>query len=276
MGRFGKFNAAEMAKEVQKFLTKGIPELEQYSEKTLKKQVKAQDLLKEKGSPEELFDKKFIKNLEAAANKNQLPPELFPGNFDSFKNSLWYKVKDEGDIDALIEVVSKHYSKNALEARRGNKKGVLKDEVVKELADELNISIKTLQNRRIGSVYTVEQMYGAIKLLKDFRKVLKLALKKAVSENASGQEKAFAVQMTQTYSSVLNQVMGARAELGRSFRILREMKNGFDQIQDEDKALQAVFDSIGGKELNERKLDDAITSIIRMIKGYIKKLKTDV
>ena len=255
MGRFGKFNAAEMAKEVQKFLTKGIPELEQYSEKTLKKQVKAQDLLKEKGSPEELFDKKFIKNLEAAANKNQLPPELFPGNFDSFKNSLWYKVKDEGDIDALIEVVSKHYSKNALEARRGNKKGVLKDEVVKELADELNISIKTLQNRRIGSVYTVEQMYGAIKLLKDFRKVLKLSLKKAVSENASGQEKAFAVQMTQTYSSVLNQVMGARAELGRSFRILREMKNGFDQIQDEDKALQAVFDSIGGKELNERKLE---------------------
>ena len=67
MGRFGKFNAAEMAKEVQKFFTKGIPELEQYSEKTLKKQVKAQDLLKEKGSPEELFDKKFIKNLEAAA-----------------------------------------------------------------------------------------------------------------------------------------------------------------------------------------------------------------
>ena len=63
MGRFGKFNAEEMAKEVQKFLTKGIPELEQYSEKTLKKQVKAQDLLKEKGSPEELFDKKFIKNL---------------------------------------------------------------------------------------------------------------------------------------------------------------------------------------------------------------------
>ena len=271
MGRFGKFNAAEMAKEVQKFFTKGIPELEQYSEKTLKKQVKAQDLLKEKGSPEDiinkgklkkgeqgpelLINKQFIKNLEKAASKNQLPPELFPGNFDSFKNSLWYKVKDENDIDALIEVVSKHYSKSALEARRGNKKGVLKDEVVKELADELNISIKTLQNRRIGSVYTVEQMYGAIKLLKDFRKVLKLALKKAVSENASGQEKAFAVQMTQTYSSVLNQVMGARAELGRSFRILREMKNGFDQIQDEDKALQAVFDSIGGKELNERKLE---------------------
>ena len=48
MGRFGKFNAVEMAKEVQKFLTKEIPELEQYSEKTLKKQVKAQDLLKKR------------------------------------------------------------------------------------------------------------------------------------------------------------------------------------------------------------------------------------
>ena len=64
MGRFGKFNAAEMAKEVQKFLTKGIPELEQYSEKTLKKQVKAQDLLKEKGSPEDIINKGKLKEGE--------------------------------------------------------------------------------------------------------------------------------------------------------------------------------------------------------------------
>ena len=97
--------------------------------------------------------------------------------------------KDENDIDALIEVVSKHYNKSALEARRGNKKGVLKDEVVKELADELNISIKTLQNRRIGSVYNVEQMYGAIKLLKDFRKVLQLALKKLYQKMQDLQKK---------------------------------------------------------------------------------------
>jgi len=271
MGRFGKFKVDEVAKEIQKFLTKDIPELNLGSEKTQQKQIKAQEILDEKGSPEDILNKgklkpgeqgpeklvtkQFIKNLEKAANKNQLPPELFPGNFDSFKNSLWYKVKDENDIDALIEVVSKHYNKSLIQARRGNKKGVLKDDVVKELADELNISIKTLQNRRIGSVYNVEQMYGAITLLKDFRKVLQLALKKAVSENAGSAEKAFAMQMSQTYASVLNQVMGARAELGRSFRILREMKNGFEQIKDEDTAFQAVFDSIGGKEFNERKLE---------------------
>ena len=36
MGRFGKFKVDEVAKEIQKFLTKDIPELDLGSEKTLR------------------------------------------------------------------------------------------------------------------------------------------------------------------------------------------------------------------------------------------------
>ena len=205
MARFGKFKVEDLAKEVKKFLTKDIPELQTGTEKTVKTQAKAQEITGEGAgtAPIELIDNKFIKNLEKAVSENRLPPELFPKDFDSYKNSLWYKVKDEGDIDALIEVIGKKYQKNVQKYRRGAG-GILKDAVVKDLADELNMSIETIQNRKIGDVYNVEEMLGAINLLKDFKVHLKIALKKAVSENAGTKEKAFAMQMVQTYSSVLN------------------------------------------------------------------------
>ena len=267
MARFGKFKAEDLAKEVKKFLTKDIPELQTGTEKTVKTQAKAQEITGEGAgtAPIELIDNKFIKNLEKAVSENRLPPELFPKDFDSYKNSLWYKVKDEGDIDALIEVIGKKYQKNVQKYRRGAG-GILKDAVVKDLADELNMSIETIQNRKIGDVYNVEEMLGAINLLKDFKVHLKLALKKAVSENAGTKEKAFAMQMVQTYSSVLNQVMGARAELGRSFRILREMKKATDISQSEEQALSAIMENTGGKEFNEQKLQ-AIYGIINSNEG---------
>lgn len=267
MARFGKFKAEDIAKEIRKWLTKDIPELQTGTEKTVKTQAKAQEITGEGAgkAPIELIDDKFIKNLEKAISENRLPPELFPKDFDSYKNSLWYKVKDENDIEALIEVLGKKYQKNVQKYRRGEG-GVLKDAVVKDLADELNISIETLQNRKIGSVYNVEQMLGAINLLKDFKTHLKIALKKAVSENAGTKEKAFAMQMTQTYASVLNQVMGARAELGRSFRILREMKKATDISSNEEQALSLIMENTGGKEFNEQKLE-AIYGIINSNEG---------
>ena len=267
MARFGKFKASEIAAEIKKWLTKDIPELQTGTEKVVKTQAKAQEITGEGAgkAPAQLIDNKFIKNLEKAVSENRLPPELFPKDFDSYKNSLWYKVKDENDIEALIEVLGKKYQKNVQKYRRGEG-GVLKDAVVKDLADELNISIETLQNRKIGSVYNVEQMLGAINLLKDFKVHLKIALKKAVSENAGTKEKAFAMQMTQTYASVLNQVMGARAELGRSFRILREMKKASDISVNEEQALTAIMDNTGGKEFNEQKLE-AIYGIINSNEG---------
>ena len=267
MARFGKFKAEDIAKEIKKFLTKDIPELQTGTEKTVKTQATAQEITGEGAgkAPIELIDDKFIKNLEKAVSKNQLPPELFPRDFDSYKNSLWYKVKDENDIDALIEVLGKKYQKNKNKYRRGEG-GVLKDAVVKDLADELNMTIETIQNRKIGSVYNVEQMIGAINLLKDFKVHLKIALKKAVSENAGTKEKAFAMQMTQTYTSVLNQVMGARAELGRSFRILREMKKASETSVSEEQALTAIMENTGGKEFNEQKLE-AIYGIINSNEG---------
>ena len=267
MARFGKFKAEDIAKSVREWLTKGIPELQTGAEKTVKTQAKAQEItgVGTSVTPEELINNKLIKNLEKAVTENRLPPELFPKDFDAYKNSLWYKVKDENDIDALIEVLGKTYQKGKNKYRRGEG-GVLKDNVVKDLADELNISIETLQNRKIGSVYNVEQMLGAINLLKDFKTHLKIALKKAVSENAGTKEKAFAMQMTQTYASVLNQVMGARAELGRSFRILREMKKASEVSVNEEQALTAIMDNTGGKEFNEQKLQ-AIYSIINSNEG---------
>lgn len=267
MARFGKFKAEDLAKEVKKFLTKDIPELQTGAEKTVKTQAKAQEITGEGAgkAPIELIDDKFIKELEAAATGNKLPPSLFPKDFDSYKNSLWYKVKDENDIDALIEVLGKKYQKNKNKYRRG-KDGVLKDAVVKDLADELNMSIETIQNRKIGDIYNVEEMLGAINLLKDFKVHLKIALKKAVSENAGTKEKAFAMQMTQTYTSVLNQVMGARAELGRSFRILREMKKATETSASEEQALINIMENTGGKEFNEHKLE-AIYGIINSNEG---------
>ena len=182
MARFGNFKAEDVAKAVREWLTKGIPELQTGAEKTVKTQAKAQEItgVGTSVTPEELINNKLIKNLEKAVTENRLPPELFPKDFDAYKNSLWYKVKDENDIDALIEVLGKTYQKGKNKYRRGEG-GVLKDNVVKDLADELNISIETLQNRKIGSVYNVEQMLGAINLLKDFKTHLKIALKKAVS-----------------------------------------------------------------------------------------------
>lgn len=269
MGRWGKFNAEDIGAAIRKWLgADKIPELQTGTEKVVKTQKKAQDItLTGDKAPVELIDNKLIERLSKAVSENRLPPELFPNSFDSFKNSLWYKVDNPADIDALIELVGKTYKKTKLKYRRGDKrKGVLKDSVVKELADELNIDIKTIQNRKIGEVYNVEQMMGAINLLKNFRVALGIALKKAVSEHAGTADKAFAMQMVQTYSSILHQVMGARAELGRSFRILREMKHGFSQAANEEQAFKLIFEKTGGKDLNEQKLE-ALYMLIENGKG---------
>ena len=256
MSRFGKFNAQEIADKVSEFLTKGIPEMETGTEKIVKTQKRTQEVIKEPGkSLEQTLDPNFMSNLLKAMEKGDLPKELFPDDFNSYKNSLWYKVNDPDQVDAVIEVIGKYYEKARIKGRRGDRKGVLKDSVVKDLAGELNLSIDDVLGRNIGDIYNVEQMYGSIELLKRFRVALHKALKRAVGDGAGDREKIFAMQMTQTYSALTNQIMGARAEIGRSFRILKTMKGSLDGIGDEDQALKDIFDKTEGREMTEAKLE---------------------
>lgn len=52
-----------------------------------------------------------------------------------------------------------------------------------------------------------------------------VALKRATSNTAGQRDKAFAMQMVQTYAAMTSKMMGARAEIGRSFRLLKTYKN---------------------------------------------------
>ena len=256
MSRFGKFNAQDIADSVSAWMTKNIPEMDTATEKTVQTQKKSQDILgKSEKSIEQTLDPKFMNNLLKAMDNGDLPKELFPDDFNSYKNSLWYKVKDPDEVDAVIEVIGKYYEKARIKGRRGDRKGVLKDKVVKDLAGELNLQIDDVLRRNIGDIYNVEQMYGSIELLKRFRVALHNSLKRAMADGAGDREKIFAMQMTQTYSALTNQIMGARAEIGRSFRILKTMKGSLDNIGDEDQAIKDIFDKTEGREMTESKLE---------------------
>lgn len=256
MSRFGKFNAQDIADSVSAWMTKNIPEMDTATEKTVQTQKKSQDILgKSEKSIEQTLDPKFMNNLLKAMDNGDLPKELFPDDFRSYKNSLWYKVKDPDEVDAVIEVIGKYYEKARIKGRRGDRKGVLKDKVVKDLAGELNLQIDDVLRRNIGDIYNVEQMYGSIELLKRFRVALHNSLKRAMAKGAGDREKIFAMQMTQTYSALTNQIMGARAEIGRSFRILKTMKGSLDNIGDEDQAINDIFDKTEGREMTESKLE---------------------
>ena len=112
MSRFGNFNSQEIADKVSAWMTKNIPEMDSATEKTVQTQKKSQDIIgKSEKSIEQTLDPKFMNNLLKAMDNGDLPKELFPDDFNSYKNSLWYKVKDPGEVDAVIEVIGKYYEK---------------------------------------------------------------------------------------------------------------------------------------------------------------------
>ena len=93
MSRFGKFNAQDIADSVSAWMTKNIPEMDTATEKTVQTQKKSQDILgKSEKSIEQTLDPKFMNNLLKAMDNGDLPKELFPDDFRSYKNSLHWKI----------------------------------------------------------------------------------------------------------------------------------------------------------------------------------------
>jgi hypothetical protein len=257
----GKKGKEEIVKFIQDML--GIDKVPEMSETgtqaIVKTQEKTSQVLKQKGKTiEESINKKLLDDLA----RGDLPEDIFPTSFENYKKSLWFKVDKEEDIISVIEILGKYYKKSFLSARRGDKKGVLKDKVVKELADELNLSIDDLLKSPVGKAFNAEEIVGAVELLKAFRGSMTTAVKRAASSEAGSREKAFAMQMVQTYAAMTAKMMGARAEIGRSFRLLKTYKNSLNELGDEDKAIKAIWDRTDGKDLTEQKLE-AIYGILQ-------------
>ena len=271
MSRFG---GAKGKEELVKFIQDiiGVDKVPEMSETGTQAIVKTKQttsrVLKQEGKTlEESIDPKLLSDLE----KGNLPEGVFPSNFDDYKDSLWFKAESEEDVIALIEVIGKYYKKSFLSARRGKtayydgfgkKEGVLKDKAVKALADELNLSIDDLMNSPVGKAFNAEEVVGSVELLKAFRNSMSVALKRANSQGAGDREKAFAMQMVQTYSAMTAKMMGARAEIGRSFRLLSTYKKSLQDFADEDKAILEVWNQTDGRDLTEAKLE-AIYGIIQ-------------
>ena len=261
MSRFGPKGKEEIVKFIQNIIgIDKVPEMTETGTKDIvKKQKRTSEILKQKGKTlEESIDPKLLKDLE----KGNLPKEIFPSSFDDYKDSLWFKVDKEEDIIEVIEILGNYYKKSFLSARRGNKEGVLKDKAVKELANELNLSIDDLLNSPVGKSFNAEEVVGSVELLKAFRNSMAVALKRATSNTAGQRDKAFAMQMVQTYAAMTSKMMGARAEIGRSFRLLKTYKKSLNEIEDEDKAIQQIWNQTDGLDLTEQKLE-AIYGIIQ-------------
>lgn len=161
------------------------------------------------------------------------------------------------DIDKAIDTVSQIYVKQTDAAKRG----VLKDEVVKDMAARLNI-LPEIINAGVGTTFNAEQMLAARELL--VRSATRLDdLSKQVKELGPNKEDdALLLEFRNhlaTHAAIQMRVKAAQTEVARSLRSFRLPVDGTTGIGD-PAALTTLLNENGGR-LNLRQLAEAYDTL---------------
>lgn len=153
---------------------------------------------------------------------------------------------------AILET-SASYAKQIDKARRGK----IKREVTREMADQLGMTEETLLKRKKGEVWNAEQALAARDLLNaSAQRISRLQRELNAKPALSDQDIAdFRLEM-QKHAAIQAEVSGLTAEAGR----LLGQFNIMSRAKGEAKSAQELLDIVGGKDINR----DMVEKIARI------------
>lgn len=172
------------------------------------------------------------------------------------------KLESPEDIRAALKTAS---DQNA--AFGGARRGVVSDDALSALADDLGMSVDVLKTRRVGQSYNAEELFAARRLLAQSGEDL-VRLSKAARGGSDEALAAFQRAWTR-HVAIQEQVSGATAEAGRALRQFRltaqterqrmeaikqlaDMKGGRDRIEDLADKLAALDDPAAINKLSRK------------------------
>lgn len=162
-------------------------------------------------------------------------------------------IAEPEDVKATIAAMAERNRVRVDEARRG----VIADEQMRKLAEDLNGNVDTLRQvieRETGGAFTPELMMNARLLVNSSAERLRELAGKITSGTATDLDRINFVRQQQLHGAIYDQFMGARAEWGRTGRVLRaplgaspyqlkRLRDAVDMIGDArsiDEAAQAI------------------------------------
>ena len=161
------------------------------------------------------------------------------------------------DIDRAIDAVSKVYAKETDIAKRG----VLKDEAVKDLAARLNI-LPEIINAGVGTTFNAEQMLAARELLVRSATKLDEISKQVKALGPNKEDDALLLEFRNqlaTHAAIQMKVKAAQTEVARALRSFRLPVDGSAGISD-PAALTTLLNENGGR-LNLKHLAEAYDTL---------------
>ena len=183
---------------------------------------------------EKLSDSAFI-HYDPKTDK----PSYMP-RFDDDATARLEYIKDDNDVDAVIQQTAKYYSGKIDESRRG----VIGDKEAKELAYNLGMDkerVVELLTREDGSTASVEEVIAMRSLLdQSANRLLDLA-KKTASDAATIEDKTLFEKAFLFHKDLLSKFMGYRAEAGRALRAYGVNLGGFVSPKEQQELLDQAM-----------------------------------
>ena len=116
----------------------------------------------------------------------------------------------------------------------GDRRGIVTDGQVMDLADALGMTFEKLSTRKIGQAFNAEQVVAARKLLIQSATTVSAAMQSAGRDDATDQEVMAYAEARDRHQMIQAQVAGITAEAGRALRAFRDisgqMPTGLDQF----------------------------------------------
>ena len=163
---------------------------------------------------------------------NDLKPNFRPRNDLAEGNIYNLKdIKDGDDIDAAIQAMAEHLEEPIQKARRGDASGIMRDEMVVQLAKDLVVSpdkMREILTRPDGKTAATEEIYAMAILYRQHSAKYSAALKQAKRKGATQEDMDLFETTMKTQAMLLQKFMAYRAEWGRGGRALNMAKSDMD------------------------------------------------
>lgn len=161
------------------------------------------------------------------------------------------------DIDKILDATSKVYAKEIDVAKRG----VLRDEAVRDMAARLNVTPEII-NAGIGSTFNAETMLAARDLLVRSASKLDDIAKKVKQLGPNKEDDALLLEFRNqlaTHAAIQMKVKAAQTEIARALRSFRLPVNGTTGIGDPN-AITTLLNENGGR-LNLKQMAEAFDTL---------------
>ena len=195
---------------------------------------------------------KVVEGVEKTAS---MKPEDLVGGYgvvDAGEMSLrinFARMSSPDDVKAVIADMAEKFKGSIDEARRG----VITNAETSKMADELGMSVPELLERRKGQAFNAEEVLAARRLWAASGEKLLEAATKAATPNAGPIDQYVFRKMLATHHAVQAEVLGMRAEAGRSLQAWKIPAGGsIEKARSIDQMLSAMGGTPHSQELARR------------------------